>query len=89
MTKISKKRVLITGGASGIGKLMGGACLAKKAIELIIWDINERALKDTTKEFKIKGYSVSSHLVDVSIHPLTSCRSQIEEVIHVLLYMSR
>ena len=66
MTKISKKRVLITGGASGIGKLMGGACLAKKAIELIICDINERALKDTTKEFKIKGYSVSSHLVDVS-----------------------
>ena len=66
MTKISTKRILITGGASGIGKLMGASCLAKGASELIIWDINENALKESSEEFKSKGYKVSTYLVDVS-----------------------
>ena len=66
MTKIRKKRILITGGASGIGKLMGASVLNKGAVELIIWDINEEAIKDALDEFKVKGYKVSSHLVDVS-----------------------
>jgi len=66
MTKIRKKRILITGGASGIGKLMGASVLNKGAVELIIWDINKEAIMDTVGEFKVKGYKVSSHLVDVS-----------------------
>ena len=43
MTKISNKTVLITGGASGIGKLMGETCLEKGATKLIVWDVNEEA----------------------------------------------
>ena len=39
MTKIKNKTVLITGGASGIGKLMSRLSLARKA-KVIIWDIN-------------------------------------------------
>ena len=39
MTKIKNKTVLISGGASGIGKLMSRLSLARKA-KVIIWDIN-------------------------------------------------
>ena len=40
MSKIKGKNVLITGGASGIGKIMGRTALEKGARTLIIWDIN-------------------------------------------------
>ena len=66
MTKISNKTVLITGGASGIGKLMGETCLEKGATKLIVWDVNEEALESFTEEFTAKGYKVSPYLVDVS-----------------------
>ena len=66
MTKIGNKRILITGGASGIGKLIGASVLNKRAVELIIWDINKEAIKNTVEEFTVNGYKVSSHLVDVS-----------------------
>nr|NQU89185.1 hypothetical protein [Bacteroidota bacterium] len=45
MTKIKNKSVLITGGAAGIGKMMGLKCLEKGAAKLVIWDINPDALK--------------------------------------------
>jgi len=66
MTKIKGKRVLITGGASGIGKLMGESCLQKEASDLIIWDSNKEAVDICEKEFLAKGYKVTSYLVDVS-----------------------
>mgnify|MGYP006137597849 CR=1 FL=1 len=66
MTKISGKTVLITGGAAGIGKLMGESCLLKGASKLIIWDINDENLKNTTKEFTDRGFVVNPYKVDVS-----------------------
>lgn len=67
MTKISRKTVLITGGAGGLGKLMAGRFLAKKAAQVILWDINEEMLKKTIDEFKKNGYHhVSGYKVDVS-----------------------
>jgi all-trans-retinol dehydrogenase (NAD+) len=66
MTKISGKTVLITGGAAGIGKLMGESCLLKGATKLIIWDINEDTLNETAKEFSERGFKVSPYKVDVS-----------------------
>ena len=38
--KFKNANVLITGGASGIGKIMGRIALEKGANHLIIWDIN-------------------------------------------------
>ena len=38
--KFKNSNVLITGGASGIGKIMGRIALEKGAKCLIIWDIN-------------------------------------------------
>ena len=58
--KINNRNVLITGGASGIGKIMGRIALDKGAKNLIIWDINETNIAATVKEFstrgRVKGY---------------------------------
>ncbi len=66
MTKIKDKKVLVTGGANGIGKLLGEKCLRQGASELVIWDINEKNLEATTQEFTNKGYLVHPYVVDVS-----------------------
>ncbi len=63
--KFRNANVLITGGASGIGKIMGRMALEKGASCLIIWDINPNNIATTTAELgkigKVKGY-----IVDVS-----------------------
>ena len=51
MSDLTGKRVLITGGASGIGKLMGKIVLQRGA-ELIIWDIDHVKNNETLAEFK-------------------------------------
>ena len=58
--KLENCNVLITGGASGIGKLMGRIALEKGAACLIIWDINpvniERTKAELGKLGKVRGY---------------------------------
>ncbi len=66
MSKIKNRNVLVTGGASGIGKLLGEGCLEKGAKNLVIWDMNEDTLYKTAGEFQAKGYSVHPYLVDVT-----------------------
>lgn len=66
MTKIIGKKVLVTGGANGIGKLLGEKCLREGASDLIIWDINAENLEKTAQELSDKGYSVHPYVVDVS-----------------------
>jgi short-subunit dehydrogenase len=62
MTKIKDKTILITGGASGIGKIMCRLALEKKAKQVIFFDINEEGIKNTENEFSslgaIKGFKV-------------------------------
>lgn len=50
MTQIKDKTILITGGASGIGKLMAGIVLEKGANKVIIWDINEKLMDQFANE---------------------------------------
>lgn len=66
MTKIKNRCVLITGGASGIGKLLAKRCLKKRAYRVILWDINEKNLLKTKSQFANLGYSVDTDVVDVS-----------------------
>lgn len=47
MTQIKGKSALITGGASGIGRIMGRIALEKGTRCLIIWDINEEGIKSS------------------------------------------
>lgn len=60
--KFENANVLITGGASGIGKIMGRMALEKGAKCFIIWDINLAGIEATRKELgkygKVKGYAV-------------------------------
>ena len=65
MTKIKNNCVLITGGASGIGRLMGKMSLEKGARCLVIWDINEESIATAIEEFKSLG-NVKGYKVDVS-----------------------
>ena len=67
--KFEKANVLITGGASGIGKIMGRMALEKGASCLIIWDINPQnisvAINDLSQYGRVRGY-----IVDVSNNEL-------------------
>jgi short-subunit dehydrogenase len=66
MTKIANRSVLITGGASGIGKLLAEKCLEQRAYRVILWDINEVNLLETKEEFARDGYEVITEVVDVA-----------------------
>lgn len=63
--KFENANVLITGGASGIGKIMGRMALQKGAKCFIIWDINLAGIEATRKELSRYG-SVKGYVVDVS-----------------------
>ncbi|OIR13239.1 putative oxidoreductase SadH [mine drainage metagenome] len=65
MSRIENKKALITGGASGIGKLMGKLLLQKGLHTLVIWDVNENLLNTVTNEFKQQGFNVLPYVVDV------------------------
>lgn len=69
--KFENANVLITGGASGIGRIMGRMALEKGAACLIIWDINPQNIASAVNELshigKVKGY-----VVDVSRNELVT-----------------
>lgn len=65
MTKIKDKNVLITGAASGIGKIMGRIVLEKGAKNLIIWDINQNGLAAAKEELSQFG-NVHTYQVDIT-----------------------
>lgn len=73
--KFENTNVLITGGASGIGKIMGRMALEKGAKCFIIWDINLTGIEATRKELskygKVKGY-----VVDVSNNEIVTLAYQ-------------
>ena len=60
-----EKRVLITGGASGIGKLMAEQ-IARAGGKLVLWDIDAEALERTRAEFVSRGQPCSAYICDVS-----------------------
>lgn len=60
------KKILITGGCSGIGKIMARKSLERGVSHLVIWDINEEGLAKTKEEFQTFGKVISTYKVDVS-----------------------
>jgi all-trans-retinol dehydrogenase (NAD+) len=52
MKQLKGKIVLVTGGASGIGKIMV-RLLLERAAKVIIWDINELKIAETISEFQV------------------------------------
>lgn len=64
MKDLQGKTVLITGGASGIGKIMARLMLERKA-KVIIWDINQTNIDTTVAQFTKTG-AIFGYQVDVS-----------------------
>jgi len=64
MSNFNDKTVLVTGGASGIGKIMGRLALEKGA-RLIIWDVNPQNLDSAKTELSKIG-QVDTFVVDIS-----------------------
>lgn len=60
------KKILITGGCSGIGKIMARKSLERGVSHLVIWDINEEGLAKTKEEFQKFSKEISTYKVDVS-----------------------
>lgn len=67
--KFKDRNVLITGGASGIGKIMGRMALERGASTLMIWDINPQNISLTVNELSQYG-KVRGYIVDVSRNDL-------------------
>ena len=65
MKDIKDKIILITGGGSGIGRLMALAFAEKKA-KVIIWDINNEAIKALENEAGEKKLFIKGMVCDVS-----------------------
>lgn len=71
---IKGTNVLITGGASGIGRIMGRICLEKGASNLIVWDINQVNIDKTEAELSdvkpaeagVSKGQIHSYIVNVS-----------------------
>lgn len=71
---IKGTNVLITGGASGIGRIMGRICLEKGASNLIVWDINQSNIDKTEAELSdvkpaeagVSKGQIHSYIVNVS-----------------------
>lgn len=80
MSTFKDKKVLITGGASGIGKLMGGMALDKGVAALVIWDIDQESIESVVRELgqksKAQGRAgrVYGMRVDVSNQPMVADR---------------
>ena len=66
MTQLRNSTILITGGASGIGKLMGQMSLQRHASRLIIWDINPTHLQEVATQLSAEGHQVFPFQVDVA-----------------------
>ena len=72
--RIKGTNVLITGGASGIGRIMGRICLEKGASNLIVWDINQANIDKTEAELSdvkpaeagVSKGQIHSYIVNVS-----------------------
>ena len=66
MSQIEAKTVLVTGGASGIGYLMGKLLLQEGAGRLVVWDIQEDAMNQVVEEFTGLGHRVDGFVVNVA-----------------------
>jgi|tagenome__1003787_1003787.scaffolds.fasta_scaffold20940966_3 all-trans-retinol dehydrogenase (NAD+) len=66
MKSVAGKTVLVTGAAMGLGKLFARTAVKEQAAAVVLWDINESALKDTAAELEAEGGTIHTYVVDVS-----------------------
>ena len=83
MSDFKGKKILITGGASGIGKIMGRLVLERGA-ELIIWDVNKKKIDETFADFtklgKIAAYCIDMSKIDQIIDAAARVKVEVGKV---------
>lgn len=78
MMNFKNKTALITGGASGIGKIMARLLLERGA-KVILWDINPIGIKNVIAEFTPLG-EISGYIVDISdVQQVKSIAAQVKQ----------
>ncbi|NNF16810.1 MAG: SDR family oxidoreductase [Gammaproteobacteria bacterium] len=65
MTDVAGKRVLITGGASGIGCMLAEQ-LAARGAAIVVWDIDSDGLDAITSKLRDQGHEAHSYQCDLS-----------------------
>ena len=81
--KVENKTVLITGGASGIGKIMARLMLERKA-KVIIWDINQEGIDKVIEEFSDLG-TIIGYKINVSdIEEIQSTAQKLLQQNHII-----
>ncbi|WP_278264451.1 SDR family NAD(P)-dependent oxidoreductase [Nocardia sp. AG03] len=63
---VAGKRVLVTGAAMGLGKLFAEHAVREGADAVVLWDVNEIALRETAAQLTALGGKVHPYVVDVS-----------------------
>ena len=66
MKSVAGKTVLVTGAAMGLGKLFAQTAVREGAGRVVLWDVDEIALKDTAAELESQGGVVHTYVADVS-----------------------
>ena len=66
MRNIRGAQVLITGGASGIGRLMAEDCLRRGARRVIIWDKDPTPISDAVRSWVAEGHQVIVKAIDIT-----------------------
>ncbi|NEW39942.1 SDR family NAD(P)-dependent oxidoreductase [Nocardia cyriacigeorgica] len=87
---VAGKKVLVTGAAMGLGKLFAERAVREGAAAVVLWDINEAALKDTAAELTAIGGTVHHYVVDVSApaaiaESAAAVRTEVGDVIDILI----
>ncbi|MEV6135463.1 SDR family NAD(P)-dependent oxidoreductase [Nocardia sp. NPDC051990] len=63
---VADKKVLVTGAAMGLGKQFAERAVCEGAAAVVLWDVNESALKETAVELSGRGVAIHHYVVDVS-----------------------
>ena len=66
MKSVQGKKVLITGGAMGLGRLFAERAITEHAETVVLWDVNEAVLNDTLAELDAEGTEVVGYIVDLA-----------------------
>jgi short-subunit dehydrogenase len=66
MKSVAGKTVLVTGAAMGLGRLFARTAVEEQAGTVVLWDVNDTALKQTAAELEDLGGTVVTDVVDVA-----------------------
>ncbi len=78
MKKLEDKTVLITGGASGIGRIMVRLLLERKA-KVIIWDIIQRVLMTHYRNSLNKGRFIAYNVDVLHVEPIPETAKKVSQ----------